>query len=643
MQINNKQQNRKEDSKYASINLNSQQKEAVEYFGAPLLILAEELALGKLKLLSLTFSKKAAKEMIQRAEILSKVSMKNSYIGTFHAISARILSHLDTLNSFMRSKFSYLELHIFSKIYPLYQQLLQQRNQCDYQYLLFYVWKFLRSQQQPASTILREVRKEFQYIFVDEVQDLNKLQQEWLKLIVGDNKNLTCVGDNDQMIYGFRGADGDFILKFEEHFETSKRFEIQLAFKFLLFSINPYDDNNTKEILATLQVSKATLSVLTHFQKSCQNSNPKISFYEVCIDIINETNKNQQNPLILEINDSDEEVKTIDADKTETTTEKLKRQPIFSKAQIKDIQNIFQERKNLSKCKDWKRIELYLKNSGFYSYVEVLSNKKNKDFKKVEDNIKELLKKINHETSVIILVNEMKQEYARLQKTITLLNFHQSKGLEFDYVYLPFWNTGDFTKYNQSEEEIEEERRVGCIDIINETNKNQQNPLILEINDSDEEVKTIDADKTETTTEKLKRQPIFSKAQIKDIQNIFQERKNLSKCKDWKRIELYLKNSGFYSYVEVLSNKKNKDFKKVEDNIKELLKKINHETSVIILVNEMKQEYARLQKTITLLNFHQSKGLEFDYVYLPFWNTGDFTKYNQSEEEIEEERRVGFI
>lgn len=72
----------------------------------------------------------------------------------------------------------------------------------------------------------------FKFVLVDEVQDLNKIQQVWLEYILGDKpKRLTCVGDDDQMIYGFRRADGEFILKFEEIYPNAKVIKLEQNYR----------------------------------------------------------------------------------------------------------------------------------------------------------------------------------------------------------------------------------------------------------------------------------------------------------------------------------------------------------------------------------------------------------------------------
>ncbi len=72
----------------------------------------------------------------------------------------------------------------------------------------------------------------FEHILVDEVQDLNKNQQIWLQFLVGpEGDKLACVGDDDQMIYGFRGARGEFILNFEKIFKKSKIIKLEQNYR----------------------------------------------------------------------------------------------------------------------------------------------------------------------------------------------------------------------------------------------------------------------------------------------------------------------------------------------------------------------------------------------------------------------------
>ena len=88
-------------------------------------------------------------------------------------------------------------------VYKIYQQKLTDLNSCDFGDLILHVVKILEKNQD-----IREIySKNFKYILVDEYQDTNFIQSKWLKLLSEKNKNICCVGDDDQSIYSWRGAE----------------------------------------------------------------------------------------------------------------------------------------------------------------------------------------------------------------------------------------------------------------------------------------------------------------------------------------------------------------------------------------------------------------------------------------------------
>jgi len=269
--------------------LNPPQREAVETSEGPLLVLAGA-GTGKTKvltsrlayllmqrragpgqILAVTFTNKAAKEMRERvAAILGFVS-DNWWIGTFHALAARILrSHAELVG--LKPNFSILDFddqirlmkqiisaeQLDSKrwparlllgvierwkdrglgpekiaandpqsgyangrmldIYRLYQERLRVLNACDFGDLLLHNLSLFI--QQPD--IAKRWQEKFHYILVDEYQDTNVAQYLWLRLLAQGHKNICCVGDEDQSIYGWRGAEIANILRFEKDFTGSK-------------------------------------------------------------------------------------------------------------------------------------------------------------------------------------------------------------------------------------------------------------------------------------------------------------------------------------------------------------------------------------------------------------------------------------
>ena len=222
------------------------------------------------QIFAVTFTNKAAFEMKIRVEKLIKKPVEGMFIGTFHSIGARILRKNAELLS-LKSDFTILDtddqkrlikqiisflnldpkrytsknyqyfidhlknlgLHYdqisnhefenysngnLSKIYKLYQERLITFNAVDFGDLVLHPVKLLKQN----SEILDYYQNKFKYILVDEYQDTNTTQYLLLRLLANKHKNICCVGDEDQSIYGWRGAQLKNILNFERDFTNSK-------------------------------------------------------------------------------------------------------------------------------------------------------------------------------------------------------------------------------------------------------------------------------------------------------------------------------------------------------------------------------------------------------------------------------------
>ena len=260
--------------------LNPRQKEAVKHTEGPLLILAGAGS-GKTRVitmrtaylihtgvraasvLAVTFTNKAAREMQERVRSMLTGEKGTPVISTFHSLCLRILrreiEHLgyrkdftiyDTSEqvSLLRNILSDIKFYdksfkaesILEKIsrtkndftppesasaddpveeasaivYPRYLEALKSLNALDFDDLLLLTLKLFR--EHPA--VLERYRERFRYIMVDEYQDTNRVQYDFIKLLAGGRKNLCVVGDDDQSIYGWRGANLGNILDFEKDF-----------------------------------------------------------------------------------------------------------------------------------------------------------------------------------------------------------------------------------------------------------------------------------------------------------------------------------------------------------------------------------------------------------------------------------------
>lgn len=260
--------------------LNTEQRAAVESVDGALLVLAGA-GTGKTKvltsriahilttgraypsqILSVTFTNKAAREMRERVERIVGGAASGLWLGTFHSIAIRILRKhaemaglqpnfnvLDADDQIRLIKTLMQEMNIddkkfppkmisaiiqrhkdkaekpehaddplIRKIYEAYQRRMLTLNVVDFGDLLLHTITLFTTH----TDILAEYQKRFHYVLVDEYQDTNVAQYIWLRLLAQGHKNICCVGDDDQSIYGWRGAEIGNILKFEKDFEGAK-------------------------------------------------------------------------------------------------------------------------------------------------------------------------------------------------------------------------------------------------------------------------------------------------------------------------------------------------------------------------------------------------------------------------------------
>ncbi len=113
------------------------------------------------------------------------------------------------------------------QLYRAYQERLKTLNACDFGDLLLHMLNILRNEPE----VLAQYRKRFKYILVDEYQDTNQVQYLWLRLLAQEHKNICVVGDDDQSIYSWRGAEVANILKFEKDFPGAKVVKLEQNYR----------------------------------------------------------------------------------------------------------------------------------------------------------------------------------------------------------------------------------------------------------------------------------------------------------------------------------------------------------------------------------------------------------------------------
>jgi DNA helicase-2/ATP-dependent DNA helicase PcrA len=231
------------------------------------------------QILSVTFTNKAAKEMQTRvSKMLGSAATGLSWLGTFHSICAKILrKHATAAN--LNSNFTIIDTDdqtrliknicksenidikqlaprfilaiidrwknkgyypseviinkkdIYEKtilpLYKIYQQKLIDLNSCDFGDLILHAVKILEN----YPDIRQIYTTNFKYILVDEYQDTNFIQSKWLNLLSEKTKNLCCVGDDDQSIYSWRGAEIKNFLEFDQVYENTKVIRLEQNYR----------------------------------------------------------------------------------------------------------------------------------------------------------------------------------------------------------------------------------------------------------------------------------------------------------------------------------------------------------------------------------------------------------------------------
>lgn len=275
-------------------NLNPFQIDAVTYPNGPLLILAgagsgktrmitrriayliQEMRIHPSNILAVTFTNKAASEMINRVKAIISNNMHELWIGTFHSICLRILKReINKLDGYRRDFVIFDELdqiklikecisrlalsentfspkivrsqidalkskglnagdfgatiyeEKISRIYDIYQSELRRYNALDFGDLLSLTVILFESKKE----ILDKYQDKFNHILVDEYQDTNHLQYKIVKLLSLRHRNISVVGDDNQSIYGWRGADITNILNFEKDFPDAKVFKLEINYR----------------------------------------------------------------------------------------------------------------------------------------------------------------------------------------------------------------------------------------------------------------------------------------------------------------------------------------------------------------------------------------------------------------------------
>jgi len=274
------------------MDVNQSQIKAIQHNKGPMLVLAgpgsgktlvitrrtqqliEEYGVNPNNILVITFTKATAEEMKERFKRLTGGTCTGVNFGTFHAVYFTILRYAyhysaaniireDQKNQYFKEIIEHLQLEledpkefiseicseislvkgermdlehyysincseeIFKKIYQTYEDKLRKANLIDFDDMLVLCYELLKER----ADILAIWQKKYQYILIDEFQDINKVQYDIIRLLALPENNLFIVGDDDQSIYRFRGAKPEIMLNFNQDYPEGKKILLDINYR----------------------------------------------------------------------------------------------------------------------------------------------------------------------------------------------------------------------------------------------------------------------------------------------------------------------------------------------------------------------------------------------------------------------------
>ncbi len=587
--------------------LNLEQREAVQTFDGPLLVLsgagtgktrvltsriAHLLYSGLTKpwnIMAVTFTNKAAREMKERVSKIIGPSADQVIMGTFHSIGANFLRQHSELVG-LKSNFSIIDVddqvtaikqilkdsnldeklyppRLFAKIinhwkdkglvpekitdsekdrfenefakdvYIKYQSKLKSSNSADFGDLLLYPLIILKDN----IDVLEKWKSKIKYILVDEYQDTNTVQYLWLRLVSQPENNICCVGDDDQSIYGWRGAEVKNILGFEKDFPKAKVIRLEQNYRStgnILSSANSLIDNNNfrlgknlwtkdnkgKKILLTgVYDSSEEAKYIVNMSQTLRGEGKLLSNICVLVRTISQTREIEEQfikgcipykvvgakfferqeirdaiaYLRLIVNNADDLAfqRIINTPRRGIGANSIQKIIDFSLSAkcsyfLSSIEQVKLNTLSLSSKKNLERfifqinkwgtliyderpsdlLQLILKDSG---YIDMWKKMETIESETRIDNLNELISGMSEFENIKEFLEHVSimtnNDRINIDGEVSLMTLHASKGLEFDYVFLPGWEDGLFPSIRSVDEKgnigLEEERRLAYVGI----------------------------------------------------------------------------------------------------------------------------------------------------------------------------------
>ncbi|MFA5072942.1 MAG: UvrD-helicase domain-containing protein [Nitrospirota bacterium] len=461
-------------------NLNDAQKQAVTTFAGPLLIIAGpgtgktltiirriayliQQGIQPQNILAITFTNRAAREMKERAESLLGAKAGHLFLGTFHLLGLKIIQEVNGVNFSLIDRDEQIELvkslmkgslrnaqqmveHISrvknflestntetNDIYNAYQNALKERNSYDFDDLIRVPIELLEQN----SDQRKKYQDRFQYIIVDEYQDINPAQYRLIKLLAGDSANICVVGDADQAIYAFRGADINHYLNFEKDFPNVIR--ITLAEHY-----------------------RSTSTILNSAESVIKNNKKRIERELVCmqskgVPLITISAPDERGEAAAIIQSIEERIGGTSHSRMRQGT--MRDEPEQS-YRFSDFAIVFRTNAQV------KALEEEFKTSGIP--YQIIGRKISSQVKEIEETRNYLQSLIRSDSSEDILAEGNEEKllsqadfFDPSADAVTLATFHMAKGLEFRIVFITGCEEG-LVPYTLMKEksDIEEERRL---------------------------------------------------------------------------------------------------------------------------------------------------------------------------------------